>query len=78
MLNYFQVTVTTSQTSGELANETGGVIHSAIYQSREDVGAIVHTHIPEIVAVACLEKGSSMESWRWVVLRYPPKVHLGT
>eukprot|EP00035_Acanthoeca_spectabilis_P007282 m.134628 g.134628 ORF g.134628 m.134628 type:complete len:252 (-) comp13878_c0_seq1:1579-2334(-) len=51
------VTVTTSQTSGELANETGGVIHSAIYQSREDVGAIVHTHIPEIVAVACLEKG---------------------
>eukprot|EP00301_Raphidiophrys_heterophryoidea_P026801 c9333_g1_i1.p1 GENE.c9333_g1_i1~~c9333_g1_i1.p1 ORF type:complete len:292 (+),score=79.32 c9333_g1_i1:59-877(+) len=38
-------------------NETGDVIHGAIYTARSDVGAIMHTHTPSIVAVSCLKKG---------------------
>eukprot|EP00729_Bicosta_minor_P016430 gene16430-9967_t len=40
-----------------LENETGDVIHSAIYSARNDVGAVVHTHTPHIAAVACLKEG---------------------
>mmetsp|Transcript_1233 Transcript_1233/g.3430 ORF Transcript_1233/g.3430 Transcript_1233/m.3430 type:complete len:214 (-) Transcript_1233:2174-2815(-) len=50
----------TNGSAASLTNETGDVIHSAIYSARADVGAIVHTHIPEIVAVACLKEGLSI------------------
>jgi len=41
----------------DLTNETGDVIHSAIYGARPDVRAIVHTHSPAVTAIACLKNG---------------------
>eukprot|EP00040_Diaphanoeca_grandis_P034968 m.218615 g.218615 ORF g.218615 m.218615 type:complete len:255 (+) comp33272_c1_seq2:70-834(+) len=41
----------------EKFNVTGDVIHSAIYAARPDVGAIVHTHSPAVLAVSCLKQG---------------------
>jgi len=38
-------------------NETGYVIHGAIYRRRPDINAIFHIHTPEIVAVSALKKG---------------------
>jgi ribulose-5-phosphate 4-epimerase/fuculose-1-phosphate aldolase len=38
-------------------NETGSVIHGAVYDSRPDVHACVHVHSPAILAVSCLEEG---------------------
>jgi ribulose-5-phosphate 4-epimerase/fuculose-1-phosphate aldolase len=38
-------------------NETGDVIHSAIYACREDVQAVMHAHTPAIVAVSALQDG---------------------
>lgn len=38
-----------------LENETGDIIHAAVYDTRPDVGAIVHTHAPNLTAVACLQ-----------------------
>lgn len=38
-------------------NETGYVIHGAIYRGRPDINAIFHIHTPEIVAVSALKKG---------------------
>lgn len=38
-------------------NVTADVIHSAIYNARPDVGAIVHHHTTAVVAVAALESG---------------------
>jgi len=43
--------------SDQVTNETGDIIHSAVYSARKDVCAIVHTHIPAVVAVACLKEG---------------------
>ena len=43
--------------SDTVSNETGDIIHSAVYSARPDVCAIVHTHIPAVVAVACLSEG---------------------
>eukprot|EP00041_Stephanoeca_diplocostata_P008261 m.120623 g.120623 ORF g.120623 m.120623 type:complete len:268 (+) comp17245_c0_seq1:240-1043(+) len=40
-----------------LENETGDIIHSAVYDTRPDVGAVVHTHAPNLTAVACLRDG---------------------
>ena len=41
----------------EAENETGFVIHAALYEARPDIGAVIHTHTPAITAVACLEEG---------------------
>ena len=41
----------------EAVNETGFIIHEALYEARPDVMAIVHTHTPAIMAVSCLEGG---------------------
>jgi ribulose-5-phosphate 4-epimerase/fuculose-1-phosphate aldolase len=38
-------------------NKTGDVIHGAIFESRPDIGAIMHTHTDAIVAVSCLPGG---------------------
>eukprot|EP00392_Amoebophrya_sp_AT5.2_P002232 g2237.t1 len=35
---------------GDSTNDTGGVIHGAIYRARPDVKAIVHAHSPAVVA----------------------------
>lgn len=42
---------------GDSTNDTGGVIHGAIYRARPDVKAIVHAHSPAVVAVTCLKHG---------------------
>lgn len=41
--------------SSSSVNKTGIVIHSAVYNSRRDVCAIVHLHTPAVVAVSCLQ-----------------------
>jgi len=46
----------------ESENETGDVIHGAIFAARPDVGAVVHTHTPAIVAVCALAGGFSFLS----------------
>ena len=38
-------------------NQTGYIIHGAIYQARPDVQAIFHIHTPAIVAVSALKEG---------------------
>jgi len=38
-------------------NTTGTIIHSAIYNARPDVYAIVHLHSPAIMAISCLKNG---------------------
>lgn len=38
-------------------NETADLIHSAVYDSRSDVQALVHIHSPSVRAVSCLENG---------------------
>jgi ribulose-5-phosphate 4-epimerase/fuculose-1-phosphate aldolase len=38
-------------------NQTGYVIHGALYQARPDIQAIFHIHSPAIVAVSCLKEG---------------------
>ena len=38
-------------------NKTANTIHSAIYQLRPEIRAIVHSHSPAIIAVSCLEGG---------------------
>jgi len=43
--------------SNSASNDTGIVIHSAIFDARLYVNAIVHTHLPAIVQVSCLESG---------------------
>ena len=44
-------------TGANAENETGFVIHAALYEARPDIGAVIHTHTPAITAVACLEEG---------------------
>ena len=46
-----------AEDSEGVVNETGDIIHSAVYASRPDVGAIIHCHSPAVVAVACLAAG---------------------
>lgn len=43
--------------SNTALNDTGIVIHSAVFEGRPDVNAIVHTHLPAIVQVSCLQGG---------------------
>lgn len=38
-------------------NPAGAILHSAIYEVRPDVGAIVHLHTPAAIAVSALEEG---------------------
>lgn len=38
-------------------NETGYIIHGAVYKARPDINAVFHIHTPEIVAVSACEKG---------------------
>ena len=38
-------------------NQTGYIIHGAIYQARPDVQAVFHLHTPATVAVSTLEEG---------------------
>lgn len=38
-------------------NATGLSIHSTIYNAREDVGAVVHLHTKETIAVSCQKEG---------------------
>ena len=45
------------ESTAENANITADVIHSAIYNARPDVGAIVHHHSPSVVAVSMLPEG---------------------
>lgn len=39
------------------ANVTANVIHSAVYEAREDIGAVIHTHTPAVVTVGALRSG---------------------
>ncbi|CAD7948122.1 unnamed protein product [Amoebophrya sp. A120] len=39
------------------SNQTGQVIHGAVYMARPDVNAIVHAHSPAVVACCCLKNG---------------------
>lgn len=50
-------------------NQTGYVIHSAIYQKRPDIQAIFHIHTPEIVAVSACEEGL-MPASQWALHFY--------
>ena len=38
-------------------NVTANIIHSAIYEARPDIHAIVHLHTPAALAVSCLQGG---------------------
>ena len=38
-------------------NPAGAILHSALYEVRPDVGAIVHLHTPAAIAVSALEEG---------------------
>ncbi len=38
-------------------NQTGYIIHSMIYNARDDINAIFHLHTPEIVAVSAKKQG---------------------
>jgi ribulose-5-phosphate 4-epimerase/fuculose-1-phosphate aldolase len=43
--------------TSDAKNETGDIIHSAIYARRNDVRAVVHAHTPAVVAVSTLQEG---------------------
>lgn len=40
-----------------ICNDTGYIIHGAVYQARPDINAVFHIHTPEIVAVSACERG---------------------
>lgn len=54
---YMYDEITADNLDSGSGNETGMVIHGAIYPARPDVNAIVHTHTPAIMAVAALQDG---------------------
>jgi len=43
--------------AGGSTNVTATVIHSALYEARPDVMAVVHSHAPACMAVSCLKMG---------------------
>lgn len=51
------VTVAPVAADGGSANITANVIHSAFYEAREDVGAVVHNHSRACMSVSVLSSG---------------------